>query len=299
MTPPLEVKARSWDDVPGAIQEQLASRELAYVDLMAEAERRRAKFGPADALRAVSSLVENSPGDMALARDVGFSALRWGMDAHAYHLFRRVATLRPYEPQTYYAMARALAKLDHNDLALVYYEIALAGKWDPRFGEFDRIVSVDYLRFLRRAQAGDTETALATLVEARVPAIQKRAGLDKSDVVVVMAWNTDRTDVDMHVIDPKGEECYYGHRDTKIGGHITTDVTQGYGPEMFTLPRAIAGRYIVKAKYFSSDGTRTATRTRVFVTIYHDFGKPTERVMRRTLTLTQGKEIHVVAQFKR
>ncbi len=42
-------------------------------------------------------------------------------------------------------MARALAKMGNADLALAYFEVALAGQWDRRFGEFDKIVRLDYL----------------------------------------------------------------------------------------------------------------------------------------------------------
>ncbi len=53
----------------------------------------------------------------------------------------------------------------------------------------------------------------------------------------MITWNTDTTDVDLHVIEPSGEECFYRHRNTRrSGGRLTQDVTQGYGPEMYVLP---------------------------------------------------------------
>jgi uncharacterized protein YfaP (DUF2135 family) len=116
--------------------------------------------------------------------------------------------------------------------------------------------------------------------------------------MVIIAWNTDRTDVDLHVTDPAGEECYYSHRDTKLGGHITTDVTTGYGPEMFTLPKAPTGDYQVRVKYFSSDVNRASTRTKVYATIYRGWGTGQEQMMRKVVTLTEGKEMHDVATVK-
>ena len=53
---------------------------------------------------------------------------------------------------------------------------------------------------------------------------------DQADIVLIINWNTNNTDVDLHVIDPTGEECYYRNRETKIGGKLTIDVTEGYGP---------------------------------------------------------------------
>jgi hypothetical protein len=63
-----------------------------------------------------------------------------------------------------------------------------------------------------------------------------------------MSWRTDRTDVDLHVTDPSGEEALYFHPDTKIGGHLTADVTTGFGPEMFVLEKAIPGAYEARGR---------------------------------------------------
>ncbi|CAF4054545.1 unnamed protein product, partial [Rotaria sordida] len=36
-----------------------------------------------------------------------------------------------------------------------------------------------------------------------------------------MTWNTNDTDVDLQVIEPTGEACYYSHKNTAIGGTYT------------------------------------------------------------------------------
>ena len=43
--------------------------------------------------------------------------------------------------------------------------------------------------------------------------------------MIVMSWNTDRTDVDLHVTDPNREEALYSHPTTRIGGQLSRDVT--------------------------------------------------------------------------
>ena len=108
----------------------------------------------------------------------------------------------------------------------------------------------------------------------------------------MITWNTDNTDVDLHVIEPTGEECYYGHRKTRIGGSMTTDVTTGFGPEMYILKQAKRGKYKISAHYFASDANRTATRTKVHVMIFERFGSATEAVRERVVTLETGKERH-------
>jgi len=295
--PPLVCAQRLTKEMPGVLQEQLITRKLVYDKWTEEAERRLKAHGPADALKALSNLVENAPGDSVLARDVGFSAMEMGLGAQAYHLFRRVAASRPFEPQTYRAMAQALTALGANDLALLYYEVGMIGRWDSRFGEFRKILLMDYQKFLEQVVAGTIELQAADYAKARLETVSKEIGLSKADLVVMIDWNTDGTDVDLHVMEPTGEECYYSNANTRIGGKLTMDVTQGYGPEMYVLEKAPAGTYKIRAKYFSSDANRASTRTKVFATVYRDWGRPTESVQKKTVVLRDGKEMHDLANI--
>jgi uncharacterized protein YfaP (DUF2135 family) len=221
-----------------------------------------------------------------------------GLDAQAYHLLRRVAELRPYEPQTYRVMAQALADMGKYDLALAYYEIPLLGSWDSRFGDLHAIVELDYLRFLRTART-DKRLDVQDYARARAGELADKIGIKKADVVVTITWNTDNTDVDLHVVEPSGEECFYGHRSTRSGGELTRDVTQGYGPEMYVLPTAPHGKYQVSAHYFASDRNRASARTKVYVRTFEDWGTPNERVTDQVVTLELGKESHEITTLKR
>ncbi len=295
---PLRCDLLRWTDLPGAFQDgELSARPLSYDAVTREALRRFKKAGRDDALRALSSLVEMSPGDGVLARDVAFTAVSWGRADQAFGLFQRVALSRPYEPQTYHAMARSLAEMGKVDLAMLYYEVAVSGKWDGRFGEFNRIVGLDYLRFLRRIDDGAHKTSTPEFARARLDSIEARYSIGRPDLVVTMSWNTDGTDVDMHLIEPTGEDCNYQHTDTRIGGHLSSDVTQGFGPEMYVLRKAVPGTYRVRAHYYSSDANRATTRTRVHVTIVRNWGGKNESVSHQTVTLTEGKQMHDVAEI--
>lgn len=295
----LQVKDRTWESIAESLREPLATREIDYDAIMSEAERRRAADGPQDALKCASSLVELRPGDWVLARDVAFSAMDWGLNRDAYYLLRRVSEARPYEPQTYLAMADALQSLGKHDLALVYYEVALGSTWDPRFGDFPRIAATEYLRLLRSMESGQTPTALQDYVATRLPQIEERVQLSESDIVVIVMWNTNDTDVDLHVIEPNGEECYYSHQRTLQGGHLSSDVTQGYGPEMYTLPTAGRGAYQVRAHFYSSDRNRLSARTRAIVKVYENWGADNETLLRRTFTLGGQGDVHEIHKIER
>jgi hypothetical protein len=297
--PALPTKLHAAKELPPDFLRFLSKHEMDYDVFTREAERRRSAAGPADALKALSSMVEEKPGDSVLARDVGFSAMGWGFGGQAYHLFRRVADARPFEPQTYRAMASALVGMNRIDLAIAYFEVGLVGHWDGRFGDFRQILGMEYLHLLRRIALGELKPALREYALGRMSSLQNEITYGNADVVVMITWNTDNTDVDLHVTEPGGEECFYSHRHTSMGGQLTADVTRGYGPEMYVLPKAEGGKYQVRAHFFASDQNRASARTKVQALVFEDWGSPKERVTERTVTLEQGKEMHDIATVSR
>jgi len=293
--PRLDCKQRDREDLPKKYFGLLDQQQLDYDGVSAEAVRRYEKHGGPDALKALSSLVELNPGDTVLARDVAFSAVQWGLGGQAYPLFRRVALARPYEPQIYLALGHCLSGLGSADLAMIYYEVATNAEWHSRYPDVNRIASVEYLHLLQRINAGELSSHAPEYAKARLESLSQTVEVDNADLIVTMMWNTDRTDVDLHVLEPSGEECFYKNRNTRTGGRITRDVTEGFGPEMYTLDGAPKGTYKIMANYYGSDANRTQVRSKVYVTVYEMFGTKQERVSRRTVTLSRSKEKRDIA----
>jgi uncharacterized protein YfaP (DUF2135 family) len=194
-------------------------------------------------------------------------------------------------------MGQALAAIGKPELALVYYEIPLLGHWDSRFGDLMLIVELEYVRLLRQIAGKDSPAR--DYAQSRLATLQNKVGIDRADVVVTITWNTDNTDVDLHVIEPSGEECVYNHPRTRSGGELTRDVTRGYGPEMYVLRHAPKGKYRIDANYFASDANRTSVRTKVQVTIVENWGTAQEKVTDRVVALEYGKERHTIATLSR
>lgn len=79
------------------------------------------------------------------------------------------------------------------------------------------------------------------------------------DVQVNVSWDVD-SDVDLHVVDPNGEEIYYGHStSTTTGGSLDLDSNAGCSldhkrSENITWPsgRAPRGTYTVRVDYWSA-----------------------------------------------
>ena len=70
-----------------------------------------------------------------------------------------------------------------------------------------------------------------------------------------MRWDTDDTDVDLHLIGPNNEDCYYAQMQTSWGGFLDVDNVRGRGPEHITIPELkLEGTYRLLVHYYAARG---------------------------------------------
>lgn len=69
---------------------------------------------------------------------------------------------------------------------------------------------------------------------------------------VVLSWDSDGTDLDLHVVSPDGGHVFYGNRVANNGGALDVDVTTGYGPEIYGSAAPPKGVYHVFVNYYGS-----------------------------------------------
>ena len=286
----LEIADDSKDDWNKKYVKNLSAEKLDTVLIGAEMQRRR-KTSLDAALRAYSNLIESNPGDWVAARDVAFTAMDLQRPAAAYHLLRKVIHSRPYEGTTYAALGQCLDQMNKADMAMIFYELALGAKFQNQGPDFHRIVATQYRSLLNRVVHGELESGASEYAVARIESLAKISSLEKSDLVVMMMWNTDQTDVDLHVVEPGGEECSYQNRSTKSGGKITSDDTDGFGPEMYSTPVASDSNYEVKIKFYSSNQNRTKVTNKAYLTVYENFGSKNEKRTREVISVSEvGKK---------
>jgi len=108
------------------------------------------------------------------------------------------------------------------------------------------------------------------------------------DLRVVLSWDTDGTDLDLHVLEPDGEECWYSNKQTKSGGPLDVDITTGYGPEVYTQANAQTGEYKVVVAYFSDHG-HAQTEVKVDVLLWEGTDREERISFNKMLTRTGGK----------
>jgi len=108
---------------------------------------------------------------------------------------------------------------------------------------------------------------------------------------IFLTWDTNGTDLDLWVTEPTGEKCYYGYRNTKIGGTLDVDVTDGYGPEVYTVAAAVKGNYLIQVNSYS-DYRNPQTEAKIFVVMHE--GTAHETVKEFEAMITQAGTTLVV-----
>lgn len=251
------------------------------------------------ALRVLSNVAELQLEDAALLRILAGRLLQLEEFDLSILAYQQVQTLRPDEPQSHRDLALALGRRagvraqDPNRRAdaLTDYQAAIDGlakvvmeRWD-RFAEIELIALVELNNLLA---AGQQHGSLRVPVDPRLV-----RNLDM-DVRIVMSWDADMTDMDLHIEEPSGEEAYYGHNRTHIGGRVSRDFTQGYGPEEYSIRTAMKGNYRVKTKFFGSSAATLQGAVTLQVDVFTDYGRPTQQRQSMTLRLTENKEMFTV-----
>ena len=78
------------------------------------------------------------------------------------------------------------------------------------------------------------------------------AGRPQARLRIVLSWDTDGTDLDLHVVSPDGTHVFYGNRVGADGGALDVDMTTGYGPEIYANPAPQRGLYHIYVNYYGS-----------------------------------------------
>ena len=203
----------------------------------------------AEAARAFASLIEIGPAKPELLQRAGLLLLRAGKGSIAETPLRRALQLRPDRANGYRHLALILWQEGQVEEAARVLESAAGQSFPGWYGHVQRAITEElgyvYRAWLRKSPERRAE------IEAR--ARESRVDLDRTDALrVTLAWETDANDVDLHVVDPAGEQCFYAHPSTRSGLALYEDITQGLGPEVIRTGEVDRGTYHVGVRYFAA-----------------------------------------------
>ena len=213
-------------------------------------------------------------------------------DDLAVFIFKQVLNLRPEDSQSY------------RDLAIAYKNI---GKCQEALDLFNSIISGEIYKNTNRRIFKGIENIAKNEIRNLIQIYKEDLDISKIDkeliepvnydVRIIIDWNHNDTDIDLHIIDPNLEECFYKHNRTSIGGKISKDMTQGFGPEEFTLKNAIKGDYYVKIKYFGDRYQKIENPTFLKITIFKYYGSQKETKEIKIIRLTKNDKEEVIAKL--
>lgn len=332
ISPAPTVSLKAWDPKTPYLESLKAApdRDAAYKAYLKERE----KYGQSPAFyldcagwfykakdkmiadKIISNLAEFKLEDAALWRSMGWRA----REARSYELsilaFRKVLKLRGEEAQS------------RRDLALVLAEY---GKWLRNFAsnpyapqpyiEEAMKLFADAAFNVRARKSGrrtnDFQVSVIALEElngliswveseewykGKKPKVPEFDAAYRRDLPVklriVMSWDVDQTDIDIHVLEPNGEEAYYGHRRTAEGGFVSEDVTTGYGPEEYLKKDLERGIYKICSNYFASHQTSLTGAATITVCVYTDWGTKDEKFELITFRLDKPKKKLLIGEVK-
>ena len=256
--------------------------------------------------RSLSNMAEFKLEDAAVWRAMGWRLREAGQYKEAEICFRKALKLRNEEGQS------------RRDLALVLSESGKAAKNAAALTEAMALLKeAAFTNFARRSgrRSNDRQVSIVALEElnaliawcnavtwpdAARPTVPEMDAAYRRDlptkIRIVLSWDADETDIDLHVLEPDGEEAYYGHRRTSSGGFVSEDVTTGYGPEEYLRKEGL-GTFKVLSNYFASHQTALTGATTVTATVYTDWGTAAEKIKILTLRLDKPKDKHLIGEI--
>jgi predicted CoA-binding protein len=224
-----------------------------------------------------------------LYKSLTYQLRQWEAYEEALYTANQVVKWRGHEPQS------------HRDLALVLEDNK---QYQAAFDELVKALESDYFANMGGQYEGVEDIVLMDInrMVAEHPGI-KIGELDKKylkpmpvAVRIILNWNQMDTDIDLHVIEPTGEECYYSHTETEIGGRFSKDFTQGYGPEQYLLRNPLKGKYLISTNYYGESAITENGPATVMVEIYITKNGVTERKL-QTIQLGTVKENQNLAEL--
>jgi Ca-activated chloride channel family protein len=243
-------------------------------------------------LRVLSNLAEMNLENRQLLRLYAYRLVQARRNDLAVPVFERISELAPNEPQSWRDLGLALAESGQPQRAVNALWEVVSQPWNGRFAGINMIALAELNAIAAQASASGQPALDLSRVDTRL-----RRNLPLA-LRVVMAWDTDDTDIDMWVSDPNGERASYANRLTYQGGAMSPDATGGYGPEEFSLKTAKPGKYGVEAQFFGHRQQVLSAGTTVMVRVTTGFGTPQARDEWTTLRLTRGQETVRVAEVE-
>ncbi len=229
----------------------------------------------ADAIRMAESALELPSKNNVTLDILAARLLRYGAVDRAIGLLEQLVELEPDRPQPRRSLALALVKrasfqkssdLAKADLlrALTLLSEIINQPWNDIYRGAELVALFDANAIIPRLRA---------IGVTNFPLDQRLITEMQSDIRIVVDWNTQATDMDLWVDEPNGERVIYSDQRSSSGGHLSDDMTAGYGPEQYFIRTAPPGEYVIRMNTYATDRLNPNGATNVTARITRNFGR--------------------------
>lgn len=199
--------------------------------------------------------------------------------------YEKVLELRPEEPQSYRDLALAYEQVGDIQKSYDLLNKLCDGELLQK-DEEERFTGIEHIAYVELTRLVNTYKKKLKLKKK----VRKTFTKMPVDVRIVIDWNHNDTDIDLWVYDPKGEKASYKNMHTKIGGRMSEDLTEGYGPEEFMLKDAVKGEYKIVVDHYSSSEQKVSGPTILKVALYTNYGKENEEKKTAVIRLSEKSD---------
>lgn len=242
-----------------------------------------------ESLRILSNLAELNLENTDVLRALGNKLVERDEFGLAVFVFEKLTKIRSEVPQFYRDLGLAYNLAGEKQKAIDSLWKVASKNWDSRYSEIQQTALNDMNAII-------ADTKLNQLNLSKIDS--KLMENFDVDVRIVLTWNTDDCDVDLWVTDPNGEKCFYGHKQTALGGRMSRDFTQGYGPEEFCLKSAPKGKYKIEANYFGNRQQKVLQPVILQAEVYTNFGRENQKREVLTLQLDDVKQTFLIGEIE-
>lgn len=224
-------------------------------------------------LKVLSSITDLDLENEELYKLVLYQLKKQGVNDKSVFIAKKILEWRPMDPQSFRDYALALEDNGQHQEALTQLYKIFTNDYTEEIANRDfkieETVLMELNELIHNRKANPKEINPKLIAELPV------------NIRVVLNWNKDHTDIDLWVTDPSGEKCMYSHKSTEIGGRLSDDFTEGFGPEQFILKKAVKGKYKIETDFFGEQQVSISGPTTLMAEIYLNYasGKQERKVV--------------------
>jgi len=252
------------------------------------------------AIRCVTNITELKLDSYELLRMLGYLLDQFDSYDLASLVFEKVIKLRPFEPQSFRDLALVLEQKGDYQRAIDLLWEVIIGNWNQSFEEIELTALYELNAIVARCQGfKDQGVKNVNPIDITLPKGCEEQFIKNLhvDVRISLGWDTDNTDMDLHVVEPTREEANYGHNRTRSGGMVSRDFTDGYGPEEYMIKKAPKGTFNVKTNYFSSNSPSLTGPTTLLLHIFTNFGRQNQMLHKSVIRLVGQKDNDIIGSI--